>query len=182
MSEGGPKKSKSKLSSMIVEKEEGPAEASVNVFYSKDNWETNEQITLNLDESTTISRLTDLAICQLPSLGTAKFDNNKQNFYMMMFKKKRQKPNYDYPICNPDSIIKDYDKYNFCLMEKKCEEKEEIINKNESNENEKKMEEKKGGDDKNNLNNENKEKNKNKEENKEKNGKKGKKEKKCMIF
>lgn len=127
----GLKKSKSKLSSLIKVKEEGPVDTPVNIYYSKDNWVTNESIVLCIDENTTISQLIDLSICHLPSLGNANFDKT-QNFYMMLFKKKKQIPKYDYPICNPDSLIKDFDKYNFCLMERKVEDNKTNENKNDT--------------------------------------------------
>lgn len=173
MSEGGIKKSKSKLSSMIVEKEEGPGETAVNIYYSKDDWATSKNIVISIEDNTTISQLTDFALCQIPSLGTENLEK-KQNFYMMLYKKKKQKPNYDYPICNPDSLVKDYDKYNFCLMEKKTEEKEKN-NVEEKNTNKNKEEVKKK--DSNDVSNENVNKKKNDKENNKK-----EKDKKCIIF
>ena len=35
----------------------------------------------------------------------------------MLFKKKTKKPNKEYPICNPESKVKDYGKILFCLVE-----------------------------------------------------------------
>lgn len=167
------KKSKSKLSSRIVQKDEGPAEETVNVFYSTDNWETNEKIVLSIEKTTTISQMADLAICQVPSLASS-ID------CVMLFKKKKQRPNYDYPICNPDSTIGDYDKYNFCLIQKKPEEND-TNNNNKSNEkNDNK--EKENNDENNEKKTESKNEGKN-ESNKNKLAEKfGKDGKKCIIF
>ena len=50
---------------------------------------------------------------------------DKKNFDLMLFKKKLQRPNTNYPKCNPDSLVKDYAKSFFCLVEKEETKKEE---------------------------------------------------------
>ena len=79
----------------------------------------------------------------------------------MLFKKKKKIPNDEYPICNPESKIKDYGKDNFCLVEdtenNKNEKKEEIIEVV-------KQEENKGNDKNNNSKNMNMEDNNKQEE------------------
>ena len=67
-------------------------------------------------------------------------DNNEtKNFNIMLFKKKKQKPNDEYPICNLDSEVIGYRKNNFCLVEDTENKKsnilqEEVTKKNNNNE------------------------------------------------
>ena len=140
-SQEGEVKRTSKLTAMIQHEEEGFNGLQVSVYYSENNWETSEEINLVLDENTTINQLIDSAVYKFKT--ELFYDNidNKQ-FNVMLFKKKKKVPNDEYPICNPESKVKDYGKDHFCLVEnlngKKDEKKEnkkdeKIVEKQEGN-------------------------------------------------
>ena len=125
--EGGVEvKRTSKLTALISSENDGGANGmQINVFYSENNWETCEEINLILDENTTINQLIDSAIYKFKT--ELFYDNiDKKQFNVMLFKKKKKKPNDEYPLCNPESKVKDYGKDNFCLVENLNAKKEEI--------------------------------------------------------
>ena len=122
----------SKLTAMIASENEGVNGLQINVYYSENNWETCEEINLILDENTTINQLIDSAIYKFKT--ELFYDNiDKKQFNVMLFKKKKKVPNDEYPVCNPESKVKDYGKDNFCLVEYLNPKKEE--NQQEKKEN-----------------------------------------------
>jgi hypothetical protein len=132
----------SKLSSLIASENEGMNGLQVSVYYSENNWETCEEINLILDENTTINQLIDSSIYKFKT--ELFFDNiDKKQFNVRLFKKKKKVPNDEYPICNPESKVKDYGKIHFCLVEDINAENEE---KKEEEKPEKKPENKSSGD------------------------------------
>ena len=131
MSEEGEVKKISKLSSLISQAKEEVNRLQIIVHYSDNNWETNEEINLILDENTTISQLIEATKEKL----TNKENIDKKIFNVRIFKKKKKIPNNEYPICNLESKVKDYGKSHFCLVEDKPPEP---VNKDEENDIEKK--------------------------------------------
>ena len=106
----------SKLSSLLEKESEDNNGIQITVYYSENNWETCDEINLILDETTTINQLIDSSIYKFKS--ELFFDNiDKKQFKVMLFKKKTKRPNEEYPICNPESKVKDYGKTHFCLVE-----------------------------------------------------------------
>ena len=135
--EEGEVKRTSKLTAMLSAENEGVNGLQITVFYSENNWETCEEVNLVLDENTTINQLTDSAIYKFKT--ELFYDNiDKKHFNMMLFKKKKKIPNDEYPICNPESQVKNYGKDCFCLVEDKNYKSEEP---KEENKNEKKEKE-----------------------------------------
>ena len=129
---------KSKLSSLIGEGNENSNNLQVTVYYSENNWETCEEINIMVDENTTINQLIDSAIYQFKT--ELFFDNiDTKQFNVMLFKKKTKKPNDEYPICNPESKVKNYGKTHFCLIEvinsKKTEVKQNVSSQSNSTDN-----------------------------------------------
>ena len=127
----------SKLSSLIGFESTNFNGMQITVYYSDNNWETCEEIDLILDDNTTINQLIDAAIYKFK---TELFydDIDKKQFNVMLFKKKIKKPNDEYPICNPESLVKNYGKTHFCLVEDiNTTKKEEIIKENENKDNSK---------------------------------------------
>ena len=209
MSEEGEVKKVSKLSSLINQAKEEVNKLQIIVHYSENNWETNEEINLILDENTTINQLIEATKEKLKN----KENIDKKVFNVRIFKKKKKIPNNEYPVCNLESKVKDYGKSHFCLVEDKRtsepiqkeeekveekkeepkeEKKEEIKQeeiKKEENKNEIKQEEKKEEKNNNqqqqivkdNNNKNSNEKEKGKDKGKEK-GKPNKKKDKCVIF
>lgn len=106
----------SKLTSLIdleADKFEG---LQVTVYYSENNWETYEEVNLIVDENTTINQLIDMSLYKFKT--ELFYDNiDQKQFKVMLFKKKKKIPNYEYPICNPESEVKNYGKTHFCLVE-----------------------------------------------------------------
>ena len=154
MSEEGEVKKVSKLSSLINQAKEEVNKLQIIVHYSENNWETNEEINLILDENTTINQLIEATKEKL----TNKENINNKIFNVRIFKKKKKIPNNEYPVCNLESKVKDYGKSHFCLVEdkrtsepnqkeeEKAEEKKEEIKQEEPKEEKKeeiKQEEKK---------------------------------------
>lgn len=132
----------SKLSSLIASENEGMNGLQVSVYYSENNWETCEEINLILDENTTINQLIDSSIYKFKT--ELFFDNiDKKQFNVRLFKKKKKVPNDEYPICNPESKVKDYGKIHFCLVEDINAENDELKEKEKT---EKKSENKISGD------------------------------------
>ena len=185
------KKTESKLGAMLSNTQE-MNNSQVNVYYSQNDWKTSEIVQIIVEENTTVLQLIDSVVFKLKT----EFyydDIDEKNYILMILKKKTKKPNYDYPKCNPESFVLDYDKSNFCLVEKEKAENVNnvyIENDNANNNNinlenkkeevkkeekiELKKEENKGEKKENNKNvNKNKKKNKNNE----KDGKKG-----CIMF
>ena len=123
----------SKLTALIAKENDGFNGLQVSVYYSENNWETCEEINLILDDNTTINQLVDSAVYKFKS--ELFYDNiDKKQFNVMLFKKKKKVPNDEYPICNPESKVKDYGKMHFCLVEdntKKEEKKEKEEGNNE---------------------------------------------------
>ena len=137
----------SKLTSLIAAENEGLNRLQITVYYSENNWETCEEVNLILDDSTTINQLVDSALYKFKT--ELFYDNiDKKQFNVMLFKKKKKIPNDEYPICNPESKVKDYGKNHFCLVEDITSKKEENnnepkekdanIDKNKDNQNKKK--------------------------------------------
>ena len=115
MAEEGEVKKVSKLSSLINQAKEEVNKLQITVHYSENNWETNEEINLILDENTTINQLIDATKEKL----TNKENINNKIFNVRIFKKKKKIPNNEYPVCNLESKVKDYGKSHFCLVEDK---------------------------------------------------------------
>ena len=126
----------SKLSSLINQETNNSSVLQVTVYYSENNWGTCEEVNLILDDTTTINQLIDSSVYKLKT--ELFYDNiDKKQFKVMLFKKKTKKPNYEYPACNPESIVVNYGKNHFCLVEdvnatssdsSKKQTKEKIIN------------------------------------------------------
>ena len=183
MSEEGEVKKISKLSSLISQAKEEVNRLQIIVHYSDNNWETNEEINLILDENTTISQLIEATKEKL----TNKQNIDKKIFNVRIFKKKKKIPNNEYPICNLESKVKDYGKSHFCLVEDKTSEP---VKKDEENDIEKKEEIKENGKNNNqsqspskvkDANNNKKNNNGEKDKGKEK-GKQNKQKDKCIVF
>ena len=134
MSEEGEVKKTSKLSSLISQAKQEANKLQIIVHYSENNWETNEEINLILDENSTISQLIEETKAKL----TNKQNIDKKVFIVRIFKKKKKIPNNEYPVCNLESKVKDYGKSHFCLVEEKSSEP----SKNEEEKEEEKKEEK----------------------------------------
>ena len=117
------KKTESKLGSLLSNTQ--PMNNSqVSVYYSQNDWKTCEIVQIIVEENTTVLQLIDSVVFKLKT----EFyydDIDEKNYILMILKKKTKKPNYDYPKCNPESFVLDYDKSNFCLVEK---EKAENVN------------------------------------------------------
>ena len=150
----------SKLSSLMNQKAEDLSALQITVYYSENNWETCDEINLILDDTTTINQLIDSSIYKFKT--ELSFENiDKKQFQVKLFKKKTKKPNDDYPICNPESKVKDYGKAHFCLIEQinsninensKNDEKSKNLNVNNIEINNQKLEIISGNDEKNNKN------------------------------
>jgi hypothetical protein len=184
------KKSSSKIGALLSNSQEAN-NSQISVYYSQNDWKTSEIVEVMVDEKTTVLQLIDSVIFKLKT----EFyydDIDEKNYNLMILKKKTKTPNYDYPKCNPESLVLDYYKSNFCLVEQdkienvnntnEEEEKDNNDNKILNNKEKNKKEEKK--DLQNNENNEekeeennNKNKNKKKRKNNEKECKKG-----CILY
>ena len=177
------RKSVSKIGALLSNSKE-MNNSQIYVYYSQNNWKTSEFVEIIIDEKTTFLQLIDTAIFKLKT----EFyydDIDEKDYSIMILKKKTKSPNYDYPKCNPESLVLDYGKSNFCLVEmenkdenkinneetddtdkniiNQKEEKEEKIEENKNEiKNEIIKEEKKNNENKNNMNNNNKNKKKNK--------------------
>ncbi len=104
------------MSSLINQETNNSSVLQVTVYYSENNWETCEEVNLILDDTTTINQLIDSSVYKLKT--ELFYDNiDKKQFKVMLFKKKKKIPNYEYPICNPESEVKNYGKTHFCLVE-----------------------------------------------------------------
>ena len=129
MAEEGEVKKVSKLSSLINQAKEEVNKLQITVHYSENNWETNEEINLILDENTTINQLIEATKEKL----TNKENINNKIFNVRIFKKKKKIPNNEYPVCNLESKVKDYGKSHFCLVENKKEGEENKKEKEKDN-------------------------------------------------
>ena len=108
----------SKLTALIGSEADTFNGLQVTVYYSENNWETFEEISLILDEKTTINQLIDAAIYKFKT--ELFYDNiDKKQYNVMLFKKKKRIPNDEYPICNLESEVKTFGKTHFCLVEDK---------------------------------------------------------------
>ena len=108
----------SKLTALLGSEADDFNGLQVTVYYSENNWETCEEISLILDEKTTINQLIDAAIYKFKT--ELFYDNiDKKQFNVMLFKKKKRIPNDEYPICNLESQVKTFGKAHFCLVEDK---------------------------------------------------------------
>jgi len=115
----------SKLTALISKQKDNSDFFQVNVYYSKDNWISCQCINLILSENSTINQLKHLALKKLKEDNI--IDNfETKNFNVMLFKKKKHRPNDEYPICNLESEVIGYKKNNFCLVE-------DTINKKSTN-------------------------------------------------
>ena len=117
------KKTESKLGALLSSNQE-MNNSQVSVYYSQNDWKTSEIVQIIVEENTTVLQLIDSVVFKLKT----EFyydDIDDKNYILMILKKKTKKPNYDYPKCNPESFVLDYDKSNFCLVEK---EKAENVN------------------------------------------------------
>ena len=144
MSEEGEVKKTSKLSSLISQAKQEANKLQIIVHYSENNWETNEEINLILDENTTINQLIEATKEKL----TNKENINNKIFNVRIFKKKKKIPNNEYPVCNLESKVKDYGKSHFCLVEDKQtsepnQKEEEKVEEKKEEPKEEKAEEKK---------------------------------------
>ena len=144
MAEEGEVKKVSKLSSLINQAKEEVNKLQITVHYSENNWETNEEINLILDENTTINQLIEATKEKL----TNKENINNKIFNVRIFKKKKKIPNNEYPVCNLESKVKDYGKSHFCLVEDKqtsepIQKEEEKVEEKKEEPKEEKAEEKK---------------------------------------
>ena len=173
------KKSSSKIGALLSNSQEAN-NSQISVYYSQNDWKTSEIVEVMVDEKTTVLQLIDSVIFKLKT--EYYYDDiDEKNYNLMILKKKTKTPNYDYPKCNPESLVLDYYKSNFCLVEQdkienvnntnEEEEKNNNDNKILNNKEKNKKEEKK--DLQNNKNNEEK-----KEENNNKNQNKNKKKRK----
>jgi len=110
----------SKINDLLA-KNEKMNNSQINVYFSQNNWETNQKVEIVVEENTTVLQLIDSAVFKIKNELNVK-DIEDKNYCLMMLKKKTQKPNYEYPICNPEALVLNYDKTNFCLVEKGSEE------------------------------------------------------------
>ena len=113
----------SKISALIESENEVSPGISINVCYSENNWETCEKVEIMIEDKTTVAELINTALYKLKN--ELFYENiDKKNFDLMLFKKKLQRPNTNYPKCNPDSLVKDYAKSFFCLVEQETKKEE----------------------------------------------------------
>ena len=180
------KKSKSKIGALLSNSQE-VNNSEVNVYYSQNDWKTSDKIEVMVEDKTTVLQLIDIVIFKLKTELYYDDIDEKKNYILMLLKKKTKKPNYDYPKCNPESLVLDYKKSNFGLVEQeKIEGKDNlnkennINNKKEASNNKEENKEEEKKDLKKNENNEKKEnQNQNKKQNKniEKRSNKG-----CILY
>ena len=150
--EEGEVKRTSKLSALIAAENENFNGLEIFVYYSENNWESCEEVNLILDENTTINQLIDSAVYKFKT--ELFYDNiDKKHFNVMLFKKKKRIPNDEYPLCNPESKVKDYGKNHFCLIEIKGENESEKKEEQGNNKKEVNTGQNNGNSDKNNDNN-----------------------------
>ena len=128
-------KNHSKISQMINLAK--PDYINISVFYSINNWENYESVNLILKSNSTISQLLDTAVNKFKN--ELFFDDiDNKDLDIMLFKKKVKKPNFDYPICDKDSLIQDFSKNCFCIVERinnneKSNNEDEVKNESENN-------------------------------------------------
>ena len=116
----GEERRKSKLTTILSSQNDGINTdiLQISVYYSENNWDTFDEIHLMLDQNTTINELLDSAIYKFKN--DLLYNNiDRKHLNVLLFKKKKKVPNDEYPLCNPESKIKDYGKMNFCLVEDK---------------------------------------------------------------
>ena len=132
------KKSVSKLGALLSKNQE-MNNSQVFVYYSQNNWKTSEVVEVMVEDKTTVLQLIDSVIYKLKT----EFyydDIDEKNCVLMLLKKKTKTPNYDYPKCNPESIVLEYNKSNFCLVEENNNKSDDInvgeeVKKNNNNNN-----------------------------------------------
>ena len=106
----------------------------VNVYYSQNDWKTSEIVEVMVEEKTTVFQLIESVIFKLKT--ELYYDDiDEKNYILMFLKKKTKKPNYDYPKCNPDSLVLGYEKSNFCLVEQETIEGKDKLNEENNNNN-----------------------------------------------
>jgi hypothetical protein len=136
----------SKLTALIGSEADDFNGLQVTVYYSENNWETCEEISLILDEKTTINQLIDAAIYKFKT--ELFYDNiDKKQFNVMLFKKKKRIPNDEYPICNLESQVKTFGKAHFCLVEDKSATTADRLSEKEPDKEKKKKEKEKANND-----------------------------------
>ena len=180
------KKSKSKIGALLSNSQE-VNNSEVNVYYSQNDWKTSDKIEVMVEDKTTVLQLIDIVIFKLKTELYYDDIDEKKNYILMLLKKKTKKPNYDYPKCNPESLVLDYKQSNFCLVEQETIEDKDNLNeenninnkKEESNNKEENKEEEKKDlkKNENNKKKENKNQNKKQKKNIEKKDNKG-----CILF
>lgn len=116
---------KSKLSILISEEIAKSKRLSVKVYYSENDWETYTQVELIIEENTNIADLIDLSIVKLKNEFNKEIIQS-ENYDILLFKKKTKKPKYDYPKCYLESLVKDFGKFDFCLVEKENKQSSNI--------------------------------------------------------
>ena len=90
MSEEEETKKTSKLTALIGQAKEEINGMQIFVHYSENNWETNEEINLILDENSTINQLIEASIEKFKT--DLFYDNiDKKKFNVRIFKKKKKK-------------------------------------------------------------------------------------------
>ena len=132
MEENSEEKKTSKISNMIDQSTSNSMGSQYIVHYSENNWETNEEINIILNDNATINQLIEEAVKKFKN--ELFYDNiNKKNLIVRIFKKKKKIPNFEYPICNLNSKVKDFAKSHFCLVENKKEGEENKKEKEKDN-------------------------------------------------
>lgn len=106
----------------------------VHVYHSENNWESCEEIQLTLEEDTRVAQLIDFSILKFRS-ELHKENIELYNFDLYLFRKKKKIPKTDYPKCDLESLVKDYGKTHFCLVEKKNKSSENKENDDKNSKN-----------------------------------------------
>ena len=87
--DGGEVKRTSKLTAMISQEDDKFNGLQITVYYSENNWEICEEVTLVIDENTTINQLIDSAVYKFKT--ELFYDNiDQKQFKVMLFKKDKK--------------------------------------------------------------------------------------------
>ena len=86
----------------------------MNIYYTLDDWKNVSKVEVNINDAFTIDSLISCAIDNINS--ETKKINTNSNCYEIRFAKKNGYPKFDYPPLSNVSKIKDYMKYNLCLV------------------------------------------------------------------
>ena len=109
-------KPKSKIGTLLSNTQKMNS-SQINVYYSQNDWKTSEIVEIIVEENTTVLQLIDSVIYKLKT--EFHYDDiDEKDYDLMLLKKKTKKPNYDYPKCNPESLVLDYDKSIFVWWKK----------------------------------------------------------------